>query len=142
GERPALHVDRVGAGPLVQAAELDGIVDEAAHRENRSGTSETETRPLPERLPALVDDARGVDHGADRTPIHPPGDAERDELARRSPAADRHADPCSAVSGPPRGPLFRAGRAGEGQPVKVHAMLRTVSLTLEVAAYAAEGSKP
>ena len=62
------------------------------------------------------------------------GDAERDELAGGSPATDADPDPCGPVACPARGPLLRAGRAGERQPVSVHAMLRTVSFTLEVAA--------
>ena len=74
--------------------------------------------------------------------VHAAGEAERDELAGRRAATDAHADPCRAISGPARGPLLRAGRAGERQPVSVHAMLRTVSFTLEVAAKAADGSNP
>src|SRR6476659_321887 len=142
GEHTALHVDGIGAGPFVQAAELGGIVDQAAHRQDRPGAPDAEARPLPQRRALLVDDARGVDHRADRAPVHAPGDAERDELAGGSAAPDADAHACGAVSGAPRGPLLRAGGARERQPVKVHAMLRTVSFTLDVAAYAAEGSKP
>src|SRR6478735_7110908 len=142
GEHTALHVDGVGTGPFVQAAELGGIVDQAAHRQDRPGAPDAEARPLPQRRALLVDDTRGVDHRADRAPVHGPGDAERDELAGGSAAPDADAYACGAVSGAPRGPLLRAGGARERQPVKVHAMLRTVSFTLDVAAYAAEGSKP
>ena len=76
-------------------------------------------------------------------PFEPAGDAERDELARGHAAAGADADPRRCAR-----PALRAarssgpGRAGERQPVSVHAMLRTVSFTLEVAANAADGSNP
>ena len=75
-------------------------------------------------------------------PFMPPATPNETSSPAGDAATDAHADPCRAISGPARGPLLRAGRAGERQPVNVHAMLRTVSFTLEVAAKAADGSNP
>ena len=52
------------------------------------------------------------------------------------------ATPDSTHFEPARDALLRTRRAGEGQPVSVHARLRTVSFRLFEASYAAAGSKP
>ena len=106
------------------------------------GRREAETCALPENGAAFVDHTGRVDHRADRRTVETTGDAERDELAGRDAAARADADAGRAIAGATGGTLLRAGRAGGDQPVSVHAMLRTVSFTLEVAAKAADGSNP
>ena len=111
-----------------------GIVDEPVDREDRprAGAGDAETRALPEHAALLVDDAGRVDHGADLEAVQAAGDAERDELARRNAAPGADADTRRAEARALRGALLGRRRAG-CYPVSVHAMLRTVSLTLEVA---------
>src|SRR5439155_25622791 len=107
--------------------------DRAAHAERAA---------LPEHRTRLVDDARRVDHGAGRNAIaERSGDPERNEPPLRH-AVRRGEAEARGRTEPPRDPLLRFHRAGEGQPVSVQAMLRTVSFTLPVAAKAADGSKP
>ncbi len=111
---------------------------------SRAARPHAERAVLPEHRALDVDDPRRVDHGRrsrGRRAARPRGRTRRAvPRARRS----RAPSPTSAVRAPAsaRGPLLGGGGAGERQPVSVHAMLRTVSLTLPVASKAAEGSKP
>src|SRR5262249_30327423 len=95
----------------------------------RARARDAEGAPLPQHRAVLVDDARRVDHRADREiAAQCTGDAERDEAltvrnAVRDPEADAHGRPET-----PREALLDRHRAGEDQPVRVHAMLLAPSL--------------
>src|SRR5262249_17390948 len=142
GEDAALHVDRVRARRVAQAAELGGILDHAVDGDDRAGAAGAEAGALPQDRALLVHDARRVDHRADRVPVQAARHTEGDDLAGRDAAARADADAGGRVACPPGGTLLGAGGAGGDHPVSVQAMLRTVSFTLEVAAYAADGSNP
>ena len=112
--------------------------------EDRAGPRAGDAEPfaLPEHAALLVDDAGGVDHGADLEPVETAGDAERDELARRDAAAGAEPDARGPRSRPAARPAPRRASRRRRYPVSVHAMLRTVSFMLPVASYAADGSNP
>ena len=142
---PALHVDRVRAGALVQAAALGRVVDDAVDiaRIVPGGARTPSGPPSQSTAPVVVDDAGRVDHRADRRAVRAaPASPNETSWPVGHAVARADADPRRPVPGLPRRPLLGRRRAGEGQPVSVHAMLRTVSLTLAVAAKAAEGSNP
>ncbi len=119
----------------MQAAPLGGVVDDPVGGENRAGPRAGDAEPvaLPEDTALLVDHTGGVDHGADREPVQPAGDAERDEPARRDAAAGAEPDPHGPEARPPGGAFLGLVAQAAGYPVSVHAMLRTVSFMLPVA---------
>ena len=124
---------------------LGRVVDEhvAAEHDAGAGAADAEPGPLPERRARLVDDARRVEHVADLQLAERAGEAERDEASRRA-RRSRTQTPTRTAVRPSalRDALLRSRRAGERQPVSVHARLRTVSLQALEDSYAAEGSKP
>ena len=67
---------------------------------------------------------------------------ERDEPSVRHAVRSADADAHGLDAELARGALLRGRRAGEDQPVSVHARLRTVSFMLFDDSNAAEGSKP
>ena len=110
-----------------------------------AGPVDAERAALPEHRALLVDHSRRVDHGArseavPQSPPATPNETSSLRRARRSTRPGRQGP--SAHPSARRGPLLGGRRAGERHPVSVHAMLRTVSLTLPVASKAADGSKP
>ena len=82
------------------------------------------------------------EHVADAQPAERAGEPERDEAPLRDAVRHADADADRVEAEPPGDPLLGARRAGECQPVSVHARLRTVSFRLLDASYAADGSKP
>ena len=128
---------------LVQAAELGRVVDQAvmarivpgrARRRGPSPSHSTAPCSSTTRVASIT-----VPIGL---PFSPPATPNETSSPAGDAAATRRRRPGRCGARPARGPLLRAGRAGERQPVSVHAMLRTVSFTLEVAANAADGSNP
>src|SRR6185295_12112604 len=102
-----------------------------------------ERTSLPQALPVLVDDTCGVEHLADtQTVVQRAGEPERDDTRIRYTVRRSHADPHRAQAEPLGDALLGARRAGERQPVSVHATLRTVSLRLVDDSNAADGSNP
>ena len=129
---------------VAQRVALGRVVDEhrAAEQRPLPRAAHTETRPFPQRRAVLVDDARRVEHVADREPAERAGDTERDEPPLGNAVRNRQAHARRRQAEPLRDPLLRGRRAAERQPVSVHARLRTVSFKLLDASYAADGSKP
>ena len=143
-EHAALHVDRVGAARLAQTRPFGRIVDEnvAAEDDADACAAHTESGTFPERRAGLVDDPRRVEDLADAQLAERAGEPERDEAPLGKSVRDADTDAHGVEAEPPRDPLLGARRAGECQPVSVHARLRTVSFRLLEASYAADGSKP
>ena len=135
----------VGARPLVQRAALGGVVDDLVDGDDRRrpGAGHAERGALPENDAVPIDDACRVEHLAAREPVvEPAGETEGDDRALGQRAAGADSDDGGSRPQLAGDALLRPRRAGERHPVKVQAMLRTVSLMLEVAAKAAAGSKP
>ena len=144
-QRARLHVGRVGAGPFVQPAALARVVDDGVDRDDRPRPCalDTERRSLPEHRAVGVDDACRVEHLAAREPVvEAAGEPEGHDLpvGQRALAPMPTSDRAGAELA--RGALLGLRGAGQRHPVNVQAMLRTVSLMLDVAANAAAGSKP
>ena len=145
GEQPALHVDRVRAGQLVQAPPLGRVVDDVVRREDRPGhrAGDSERPALPEHSARLVDDPRRVEHGPDREPVAQAArDAERDQLALGH--AVRHADPderraCAGAAATRRSAVVAQAKVSPSVSMPCSERSRC---TLPVASNAAEGSKP
>src|SRR5205823_5199919 len=86
---------------------------------------------------------RRVEHLADvQAVVQGAREPERDDGPFRHAVRRAHADPYGTQAGASRDTFLRGRRAGECQPVSVHAMLRTVSFKLDDAANAADGSNP
>ncbi len=120
---------------------VDEVVDGEDRRRPRAANAER--LALPERRAGGVDDARRVEHVADREPVvQRAGEAERDDAPVGHAVHRANADTRRDEPDPLRDPLLRRRRAGEGQPVSVHAMLRTVSFRLFDDSNAADGSNP
>src|SRR5262245_5956862 len=129
----------------MQLAPLVRVVDDPVGGEDGadSGPAGTERPAFPQRIAVRIDDARRVeDVPADETVVQAARDPERDEAPPGDASSCADADDGDALAHALRDTCLGLRRAGQGHPVKVHAMLRTVSLTLPVASYAAEGSKP
>src|SRR5262249_18468345 len=143
-ESTALHVAHVGAARLAEPGALDRIVDESVTAEDDAGagTAHAEPRPFPQRRSGRVDHARRVEDVADSELAERPGQPERNELPLRDAVRDPDAAADRGQAEALRHALFRGRRHSESQPVSVHARLRTVSLRLCEASYAADGSNP
>ena len=145
---PALHVDRVGAGRARAAARRSAgssTIRSAARIVPGCAPGDAERPALPEhralarRRPA----SRRSRCRRRGRPQSAPASAERDEPPLGHAAARAEPDDAPVRKpGRARDALLGRRRAGERHPVSVHAMLRTVSLTLPVASNAADGSKP
>ena len=146
GEHAALHVDGVGARALAQPlgarpgrrslGPSPSIVPGRAPGDAERGRP-PRARVLPRRRRA----SRRSPCPTGR-PSRPPA-TPNETISPCGMPSSRRGRP--APSGSPARRAARssaAGRAGHRQPVSVHAMLRTVSFTLAVAANAADGSNP
>jgi len=145
GEDPALHVDGVRTTRLAEARTLGAIVDEhvGAEHGRRAPAAHAEAGALPESHAARVDDPRRVEHVADAQVVaQSTREAERDELRIGHACRGADTDPRGAQADPARDALLSGRGYGKRQPVSVHARLRTVSLRLFEASYAADGSNP
>ena len=126
-------------------APLGRIVHEhvAAENRRRARAGGRRAAALPQRLAVLVDDARRVEHVADAKPSRSePASPNETSRASGTPFAAR--TPTRTVRRPSRFATRSSAVVahGEGQPVSVHARLRTVSFRLLDASNAADGSKP
>ena len=99
-------------------------------------------RLLEEHGAGLVHHPRGIHHRPARKPVERPREPVRHDVALRHAVHAPQADERRPQPGPPRGPSLRSRRAGRRQPVKLQAMLLALSLMLDAASNAAEGSKP
>ena len=145
GERPALEVDRVGAGQLVQPAPLGRIVHDLVGREHRRRlrAGDAERPALPEHRAFGVDHAGRVEHGAGGEAVAQRAcEPERDDRPLGHAVRGAEPDERRARAGATGDPPLRPRGAGEGHPVSVHAALRTLSRMLPAAANAADGSNP
>src|SRR5207253_8700387 len=98
---------------------------------------------FPEDGAVRADDAGRVEHRADGQVVtQRAGQPERDERPLWDAVRGTEPDQRRANAGTARRAQLGRGRTGQGQPVSVHAVLRTVSLRLFVASNAAEGSNP
>ena len=120
-------------------------IDPARRRGSFPGRARRRRAPRPPRARRPARRRRGSRRatGADLEAVRaPPATPNETRSPAGTPRRAPDADPRRAEAGAPRGALLGARRAGERQPVSVHAMLRTVSFTLPVASYAADGSNP
>jgi hypothetical protein len=150
-EGSALHIDRLGSRPRRHLGPLSRLVHDASHvAENGGPRSRSSQRvTLPEDLPLLVHDARGSQERSRRQSRNQGArDAEADQapLGQRQPRSEP--DQRCPRSGASRDPLLRGERAAENKVAgrsdyrSVQAKLRMLSLTLDVVAIVAAGSKP